>query len=68
MAQLVRNGVSYETDRSQLRYGQVYEFVLDDDTTVTGGAYDSCVITGALFGPGRQELCWSKVVGFRNRD
>lgn len=65
MAQLERNGAEYNTDRSQLRFGQSYEFVLDDGAIVNGSAYDSCVITGAMFGADRKEVCWSKVAGFR---
>ena len=65
MAQLDHDGAEYSTDRSQLRFGQPYEFVLEDGAVVIGGAYDSCVITGALFGVARKEVCWSKVAGFR---
>lgn len=55
-----------ETDRSRLRYGQSYEFILRDGPIVRGMAHDSCVTTGALFGPARKDVCWSKVAGFRN--
>lgn len=66
MTQAERNGEQYDTDRSRLRFGQTYEFALDDGSVVNGGAYDSCVITGSLFGVDRKEVCWSKVVGFRS--
>lgn len=65
MAHVERNGALYDTDRSQLRFGQTYEFALNDGEVVNGGAYDSCVITGDLFGVARKEICWTKVVGFR---
>lgn len=66
MAQFERSGVLYETDRAGLKFGQSYEFALSDGSVVKGGAYDSCVITGALFGPSRKDVCWSKVAGFRS--
>ena len=66
MAQTERNGVLYETDRRHLRYGQHCEFALSDGTTIEGVACDSCVLTGALFGPNRKDVCWSKVIGFRS--
>lgn len=66
MAQVGYNKEQYDTDRSRLRFGQSYEFLLDDGSIVIGGAYDSCVITGALFGAARKDVCWTKVVGFRS--
>lgn len=71
MADILRRGVAVgidccETDRSRLRYGQSYEFILRDGSIVQGVAHDSCVTTGALFGPARKDICWSKVAGFRN--
>jgi hypothetical protein len=50
----------------RLRYGNIYEFALNDNTTVIGTACDSGVIVGSLFGKERRDVCWSKVVGFRN--
>lgn len=66
MVQVEHGGVLYDTDRSLLRFGQSYEFALDDGTVVRGSAYDSCVIVGALFGADREDICWSKVAGFRS--
>ena len=50
MTQVGYNKEQYDTDRSRLRFGQSYEFLLDDGSVVIGGAYDSCVITGLYLG------------------
>ena len=63
-----RNGVSYETDKSGLKFGHAYEFLLEDGVAIQGSACDSCVIAGAAFGPSRKDICWSRVAGFRNID
>lgn len=62
------SGVAYETDKFGLQFGHAYEFLLKDGVVIRGGAYDSGVISGAMFGPSRQDICWSRVAGFRSID
>ena len=59
------NESQYDTDRARLRFGQSYEFIINDGTVVDCVAHDSCVITGSLFGSERIDICWSKIAGFR---
>lgn len=54
-----------DNDRWRIKFGQCYTFILIDGTIVDGFAHDSCVITGALYGLDRVDICWSRVSGVK---
>lgn len=56
----------FNSVKTGMQYGHSYEFLLTDGRIVRGVAGDSCIMSPSAFDKNRQDIDWSKFVGYRH--